>query len=57
MNWVTHTRLLALAAEVETKQAAENEQAQRTRPQTPRKRERAASGSYARVPAAAVALT
>lgn len=56
MNWVTHTRLLGMAAELESKRAAELEVAAQTRVQAPRKRERV-SGSYPRVAAPAVALT
>lgn len=55
MNWVTHTRLMRMAAELDAKRDADAEAA-RTRVPMPRKRERV-SGSYPRVAAPAVALT
>ncbi len=55
MNWVTHTRLMRMSAELEAKRDAEAEAA-RSRVPAPRKRERV-SGNYPRVAAPAVALT
>jgi hypothetical protein len=59
MNWVTQTRLLGLADELNAKDVAELEAAQRERAQAARKRERttSGSGSYPRVSPTAVALT
>jgi hypothetical protein len=56
MNWVTHTRLQRMAAELETKRAAEHEVIQRSRPQPGRKRERTVE-TYPLAASPAVALT
>jgi hypothetical protein len=56
MNWVTHTRLQGMAAELEAKRAAEREAASRTRMRTPRKRERAPEAYQVAAPST-VALT
>jgi uncharacterized protein (DUF2267 family) len=55
MNWVTHTRLQRMAAELEAKRAAEREAA-RVRARSTRKRERV-SETYQPAAPPAVALT
>lgn len=56
MNWVTHTRLQNIAAELEAKRAADREAAKRVRARPNRKRERVGE-TYQPVAPSAVAMT